>query len=207
MRGLFVTFEGVEGSGKSTQAQIFARWLKENGKQVLFLREPGSTKIGEKIREILLFSGPEEILPLTELLLFLASRAQLVREKILPALEKGITVVLDRYSDSTLAYQGYGENIPLSKIEMMNEFVTSGLLPDITFLLDLEVEKIFEKLSPKDRIERKGLEFHKRVRRGYHQLAEKSKGRICLLKVKDEPSTTQEEIRKIFQERFPSYFK
>jgi len=202
MRGLFVTFEGIEGSGKSTQAELFIQWLEEKGKKVLFLREPGSTSIGEKIREILLSVDYKNFYPATELLLFLAARAQLVKEKILPFLEQGVIVILDRYSDSTFAYQGYGENIPLELIKNIDFFATSGVIPDITFLLDVEIEEGLTKAGFKDRIEKKGLEFHKKVQSGYYQLAEASKGRMHIIKVKKDSLKTQKEIRKIFQKKF-----
>jgi len=202
MRGVFVTFEGIEGSGKSTQAELFIQWLEEKGREVLFLREPGSTSIGERIREILLSIDYKNFYPAAELLLFLAARAQLVREKVLPVLEQGVIVILDRYSDSTFAYQGYGENIPLELIRDMNSFATSNLTPDITFLLDIEIEEGLTRAGFKDRIEKKGLEFHKKVQDGYHQLAEASKGRIHIIKAQKNTLETQKEIRDIFQKKF-----
>ncbi len=202
MRGVFVTFEGIEGSGKSTQAELFIQWLEEKGREVLFLREPGSTSIGERIREILLSIDYKNFYPAAELLLFLAARAQLVREKVLPVLEQGVIVILDRYSDSTFAYQGYGENIPLELIRDMNSFAASNLNPDITFLLDIEIEEGLTRAGFKDRIEKKGLEFHKKVQDGYHQLAEASKGRIHIIKAQKNTLETQKEIRDIFQKKF-----
>jgi len=202
MRGLFVTFEGIEGSGKSTQAELFIQWLEEKGRKALFLREPGSTSIGERIREILLSIDYKNFYPATELLLFLAARAQLVREKVLPVLEQGAIVILDRYSDSTFAYQGYGEDIPLELIENMDSFATSSLTPDITFLLDIGIKEGLTKAGFKDRIEKKGLEFHKKVQDGYYQLAEISKERIHIIKVQKDPLETQKEIREIFQKKF-----
>ncbi|MDP8216921.1 MAG: dTMP kinase [Candidatus Kaelpia imicola] len=202
MRGVFVTFEGIEGSGKSTQASLFIDWCQEKGRKVIFLREPGSTSIGEKIREVLLSLDYENFYSQTELLLFLSARAQMVREKISPALEKGVIVILDRYSDSTFAYQGYGEGIPLELIDKMNSFATSNLMPDITFLLDIEIEEGLKRAGFKDRIEKKGLEFHRKVRDGYYQLTENSDGRIRIIKVKKDFSETQKEIREIFQKKF-----
>jgi dTMP kinase len=202
VKGIFLTFEGVEGSGKSTQAKLFVEWLKENGKEVLFLREPGSTNIGEEIRKILLSKENKGLSPETELFLFLASRAQLVREKIIPALKEGKVVVLDRYIDSTLAYQGYGDELPIELIEEMNKFATAGLLPDLTFLLDLDIDEGLKKAGMKDRIEEKGIQFHRKVREGYHKLAEKFPERIKLIQVEEDPQKTQQKIRQIFLQRF-----
>lgn len=202
MKGIFLTFEGVEGSGKSTQAKLFVEWLKENGKEVLFLREPGSTNIGEEIRKILLSKENKGLSPESELFLFLASRAQLVREKIIPALKEGKVVVLDRYIDSTLAYQGYGGELPIELIGEMNKFATAGLLPDLTFLLDLDIDEGLKKAGMKDRIEEKGIQFHRRVREGYHKLAEKFPERIKLIQVEEDPQRTQQKIRQIFLRRF-----
>ncbi|MDP8253508.1 MAG: dTMP kinase [Candidatus Kaelpia aquatica] len=202
MKGTFVTFEGIEGSGKSTQAGLFINWCQENGKKVLFLREPGSTSIGEKIREVLLSLDYKNFYPQTELLLFLSARAQMVREKIRPALEEGVIVILDRYLDSTFAYQGYGEDIPLDLIDKMNSFATSNLMPDITFLLDIEIGEGLKRAGFKDRIEKKGLKFHSKVRDGYNRLVESSNGRMHVVKVKEDSLETQKEIREIFQKKF-----
>ncbi|MDP8233647.1 MAG: dTMP kinase [Candidatus Saelkia tenebricola] len=202
MRGVFVTFEGIEGSGKSTQAELFIQWLKKRKREILFLREPGSTSIGEEIRGILLSLEHKNFCPTAEFLLFLSARAQLVREKIIPALEKGIIVILDRYSDSTLAYQGYGEGISLELIKKLNYFATSGLNPDITFLLDIEIEDGLKKAGLKDRIEKKGLEFHKKVQNGYYQLAASFNERMYVIKVQEDILETQKEIQCVFQEKF-----
>jgi len=203
MSGIFVTFEGIEGSGKSTQANLFIEWLKSKGRDVLFLREPGSTKLGEKIRDALLFSASDEISDSAELLLFLAARAQVVTEKIKPALDKGITVVLDRYSDSTFAYQGYAGGIPINTIEEMNSFATFGIVPDITFVLDVDIEEGLNRAGCEDRIENKGLEFHRKVRDGYYKLVADDPTRMFIVKVQDSLQDTQNEIRKIFSSGSP----
>jgi dTMP kinase len=205
MRGIFVTFEGIEGSGKSTQAELFIRWLKEKGKEVLSLREPGSTKLGEKVRDILLFSEPDQISDSAELLLFLAARAQIVEEKIKPALDNGSIVVLDRYSDSTFAYQGYAGVIAVETIREINAFATAGISPDITFILDIDIEEGLKRAGCKDRIENKGLEFHGKVKAGYHKLAQDNPDRIFIVKVHSDHKDTQSEIQDMFSSKFPFY--
>lgn len=203
MQGLFITLEGIEGSGKSTQAKLLADWLVERGKEVVLLREPGSTRIGEKIREILLNKNYKEMTPLTELFLFLASRAQLVEEKIRPALERGICVILDRYTDSTLVYQGIAHGIDTSIIQQLNTIATGGLQPDITFLLDMDIQEGLNKSGFKDRIEEKGFDFHRRVREGYLKLAQKHPERIFTVKVESDPQQTHKRIVEIFCQKFP----
>jgi len=202
MSGIFVTFEGIEGSGKSTQANLFIEWLKDKGRDALFLREPGSTKLGEKIRDALLFSDSSEVSDSAELLLFLAARAQIVEEKVKPALDKDRIVVLDRYSDSTFAYQGYAGIIPVATIREMNYFATSGLTPDITFILDVDIEEGLKRAGCKDRIENKGLDFHSKVRDGYYRLAQDNSNRIFIVKVQDSLQGTQSEIRRLFSSKF-----
>lgn len=187
---LFITFEGPEGSGKTTQMQLLADYLKERGYSVLTTREPGGTSIGEQIREVLLSPENREMSSLTEVLLYSASRAQHVEQVIRPHLEDGYIVLCDRYADSTLAYQGYGHNLDLATVRTITEFATNGLKPDLTFYLDLPVEvglrrrlglregqslsearvqlPLFEKW---DRFDTKELEFHRRVRVGYQELA------------------------------------
>ncbi len=204
MRGAFITFEGIEGSGKSTQADLFIKWLKDRDKKVLSLREPGSTRLGEKIRDALLFSDLDEVSDTAELLLFLAARAQIVEEKIKPALDNGIIVVLDRYSDSTFAYQGYAGTIPVETIREMDSFATKGIMPDITFVLDVDIKEGLKRAGCKDRIENKGLDFHSKVRDGYYKLAQNNKNRIFIIKVQDDPQDTQDEIRRLFSIKFPA---
>ena len=202
MQGIFITLEGIEGSGKSTQAKLLADWLQKRGQDVILLREPGSTRIGEKIREVLLNKNFKEMTPLTELFLFLASRAQLVDEKIRPALEKGVFVILDRYTDSTLVYQGFAHGLDITTIQQLNTIATGGLEPDITFLLDMDIHEGLNKSGFKDRIEEKGLDFHLRVREGYFKLAEQYPQRIFVVKVKPDPQDTHSEIVEIFCNKF-----
>ncbi|CUS78998.1 dTMP kinase [Candidatus Kryptonium thompsonii] len=172
---MFITFEGVDLCGKTTQAEILVQRLKNSGFDVVFLREPGGTKISELIRNILLDSQNKEMDPITELFLFSASRAQLVREIVIPSLNSGKIVVCDRFYDSTLAYQGYGRGIEIEKIKIVNELASGGLVPDLTFLIDIPVDEIYKRKKEKygdfDRMERSGIEFYERVRKGYLEIA------------------------------------
>jgi len=185
MAGLFVTFEGMEGCGKSTQAKMLKRKLEKEGHRVVLTREPGGTKVGERIREVLLDTRLRSMEPLTELFLYLASRAQHVQELIRPALADGAIVISDRFADASLAYQGAGRGIDISLVAKLNEAATLGLEPDYTVLLDLPVELGLKRMSARvggkrkqDRIEKEQFQFHVRVREGYLTLARKSRGRI-----------------------------
>lgn len=170
--GLFIVFEGVEGSGKSTQSKALKRRLDEAGHLVKWLREPGGTKTGEYVRDWLI-NGPK-ITHLTELFLFSAARNSLVETVIKPALESGEIVVCDRYIYSTLAYQGYARGLDMKTIQTVNDIATGGLQPDIVVLLDLPPEKGFERKrggDPNDRFEQEQQAFHEKVRLGYLDLA------------------------------------
>ncbi len=175
---LFISFEGPEGSGKTTQAQLLYHYLRERGLRVLLTREPGGTFIGDQIRRVLLSPDNAEMQPEAEILLFSASRAQLVRQVIRPALQQGIVVICDRFADSTLAYQGYGHGLDLEALGAITRFATGGLWPDLTFYLDLEAEEgLRRKLTAGqgraewNRLDQKELAFHQRVRKGYLALA------------------------------------
>jgi dTMP kinase len=179
--GLFITFEGGEGSGKSTQAELLARSLEAAGRRVLRLREPGGTPLGEELRQLLLHRRAD-ISPLGELLLFLAARAELVRAIIRPALAEGSIVICDRFSDSTLAYQGYGRGIGLDQVRRINESATGGLKPDLTVLLDLPVETgRARKQRDEDAFQGEDDAFHERVRQGYLALAREEPDRWLVL--------------------------
>ncbi len=171
MRGLFVTFEGTEGSGKSTQIRALAEFLREQGYSVVLTREPGGTPIGDQVRRILLDHANDEMHPRTEVLLFLASRAQHVEELIRPALKAGKVVLCDRYADSTLAYQGYARGEDVSELRRLIDYATGGLWPDLTFWLDLPVDEGLARLERKNRLDSEALTFHRRVREGYKRLA------------------------------------
>lgn len=178
--GFFISVEGIEGSGKTTLADNIYKKLKEKGFPVLLTREPGGTGVGDKIREVLLHSK-EKIDPLTELFLFLASRREHVKEKILPALREGKIVICDRFTDSTLAYQGFGRGINLDFIRRLNKVVTENIKPDITLLIDLSVEEGMKRVKDKDRIEKEETEFHEKVRKGFLSIAKRSGKRIFLI--------------------------
>ncbi|MEN3043957.1 MAG: dTMP kinase [Candidatus Hydrothermales bacterium] len=177
--GFFITIEGIEGSGKTTLAESLFAELKNRGFPVFLTWEPGGTETGEKIRKILLHS--KELSHWTELLLFLASRKEHVEKKILPALREGKIVISDRFDDSTVAYQCFGRGLNLRIVKRINKIVTSGLKPNLTFLLDIEPELSLKRLKRRDRIEREDLDFHKRVRQGYLTIAGRSKKRIIVI--------------------------
>ena len=180
-KAYFITFEGTEGSGKSTQIRIAAAYLRRKGCKVLLLREPGGTRVSEAIREVLLTKRHGAMTRETELLLYLAARAQIVREKILPALKAGKVVICDRYEDSTLAYQGFGRKIPLAVIERMSRFVRGALRPGLVFLLDIPPLAGMKRGGRRDRMERQSLRFHEQVRRGFLALARKDRRRYVIL--------------------------
>lgn len=184
MKGKFITFEGSEGSGKSTQIELIRRYLQKKKRKVLFLREPGATAIGEEIRRILLDVGSSGMSDACETLLYMAARAQLVRERIIPALRQGAVVLCDRFLDSTLAYQGYGSGVDIGWIRKLGRFATGDLAPDLTFFFDIDAKEGLGRIHrPKDRIERRSILYHSRVRRGYQALARREPGRIKLIKV------------------------
>lgn len=176
---MFITFEGLDFSGKSTQVKLLVERLSRENHTVVALRDPGGTGIGEKIRTILLDKNLNGMADFTELFLFSASRAQLVQEVIKPALEGGMIVVLDRFYDSTTAYQGWGRGLPLDAINVINKSAAGGLVPDLTFFIDIpvsEVEKRMHQLKSRaDRMESSGREFYDRARQGYLQLAKEEK--------------------------------
>lgn len=181
MTGVFISLEGIEGTGKSTQTRLLAEDLGRLGHDVVRTLEPGGTPIGLKIRELLLSLESEGMTPLTELLLYNASRAQHLGEVILPALKRGAVVVTDRFSDSTLAYQGYGRGIDLALIDSLDRAATGGLRPDLTILLDIEVETGLmrnRKVNKRDRLELEDVRFHERVREGFLRIAEKEPRRV-----------------------------
>ena len=186
-RGKFITLEGPEGSGKSTHARLLVAQLQAGGHAVITTREPGGTSVGEAVRQLLQHdAGGEGMAAKAELFLFMASRAQLVRQIIVPALADGVCVVCDRFADSTTAYQGYARGCDVEKILALNDLATGGLAPDLTILLDVDVKAGFERLRhrnlrhgvEKDRIEREALCFHERVRSGYLELARRWPQRI-----------------------------
>jgi dTMP kinase len=201
---MFITFEGIDKSGKTTQSTILIDRLKEKGLDVLFLREPGGTRISEMIRDILLDSNNSEMFPQTEYLLYSASRAQLVNQVIRPALEQKKAVICDRFYDSSSAYQGFGRGIGLSVIEFINNFA-AGIRPDITFFIDVDLEESKHRLNKqnieKDRLESAGDEFFNKVRSGFFEVAEKESDRFFILNGKLPKVELSGEIWKIVENK------
>lgn len=183
-RGLFITFEGIDGSGKTTQIRKLRQMLESAGIPFEVIREPGGTMIGEKIRSILLDKVNTNMSPETELLLYEAARAQIVSECILPALSAGRTVICDRFYDSTVAYQGYARGLSLEAIDLVNKIATGGLEPDVTFLMDMSVQEAARRLGGRkkdsDRLESEGLSFMEKVRVGYLALSKNNARMIYL---------------------------
>ena len=178
----FITFEGIDGCGKSTQAKLLLEYMNKSGVETILVREPGGTNISESIREILLHSSSGQMGDRTESLLMTASRAQLTQEVIIPNMEQGKFVIADRYSDSTLAYQGGGRNLDIEWLNELNNYATFTLLPDITFFVDIQPEEALRRLdNNKDRIEGIGIEFQTRVRKTYHELAERFNDRYVIV--------------------------
>jgi dTMP kinase len=198
----FLSFEGIEGSGKSTQTKLLADYLSDQGHKVINTVEPGGTDIGIKIRKLLLAPG-NHMDPLTELLLYYSSRAQLVREVIYPAILEDTVVVTDRFTDSTVAYQGYARGIDPAIIDSLNEIVVPDLKPYFTFLLDLDVEEGLRRnrnAKKEDRFELETIEFHNRVRNGFFQIAKAEPERIRIIDASRSTEDISKEIVQIMEE-------
>ncbi|MFZ0532251.1 MAG: dTMP kinase [Anaerolineales bacterium] len=201
---MFITLEGPEGSGKTSQLPKLAEYLRQRGFDVLTTREPGGTSISEQIRTVLHNLENKEMNPRTEILLFQASRAQLVEQVIRPHLGKGGIVLSDRYADSTLAYQGYGHQIDIEILRVLVTFATGGLKPDLTILLDVDVETGLQRKELKgewNRLDAYDLDFHKRVRRGYFNLVQAEPERWEVIDASQSPVKVQEELRRVVGER------
>lgn len=207
-KGLFITFEGPDGSGKTTQIKRLANFLQQEQIPFIITREPGGTRISDLIRGILLNPEHQEMKNETEVLLYAASRAQHIHEKVIPALEEGKIVLCDRFVDASIAYQGYGLGIDIETIEQINRFATSQLEPDRTYLFDLAPEegrkrmllRLGEQVTNLDRIEQKTLEYHKRVREGFHALGEKHKQRMTVVDGAQTIDAISEQIKQDFCE-------
>jgi dTMP kinase len=206
MKGLFITFEGIEGSGKSTQIVMLANYLKSHGNRVVLTREPGGTPIGDQIRKILLDPANKVLDPAAELLLYAASRAQHLSGVIMPALADGSIVLCDRFSDATLAYQGYGRGLDRKMIQELDRIVTAGMRPDLTLLLDIDPAAGLARargrnssrgLDAEARFENEETAFHERVRQGYLALADREPERIRVVDASAAPDRMEMEIRKI----------
>lgn len=207
--GSFITFEGPEGSGKTTQIRLLAAWLRAQGREVVTTREPGGTRIGDGIRALLLDPIHAEMRPETEILLFSAARAQLVGQVIRPHLAQGGIVLCDRFADSTLAYQGYGRQLELGTLRQITAFATGHLTPDLTICLDLPVEEGLRRKRGGDqaewnRMEQEQVAFHERVRHGFLALAAAEPARWLVLDATQSLEGIQEEIRKRVAEHLTS---
>ncbi|UCH59900.1 MAG: dTMP kinase [Anaerolineales bacterium] len=201
---MFITFEGTEGSGKTSQLHPTADFLRQQGRDVLTLREPGGTSIGEQIRKVLFNLENTEMHPRTEILLFQASRAQLVEDIITPHLRKGGVVLCDRYADSTLAYQGFGYQLDLEPLRALIAFATHALKPDLTLLFDLDVEVGMRRRASGgewNRLDAYDLAFYQRVREGYHQLAREEPARWVIINAEQPPGQVQEAVCKAIVKR------
>ena len=199
MTGLFITFEGIDGCGKSTQLNLLAEYLKSKNLEVIITREPGAVGLGEKIREILLnYDG--EVSSNCEAFLFLADRAQHVDMLIKPAIDSGKIVLCDRHTDSTIAYQGYGRGVDLNQIKTLNEIATSGLKPDLTFVFDVDVKTALSRVGKtQDRMESSGLEFFEKTRRGYLEIAKQESERVKVINSNDSIENIFEQVKNEMQ--------
>lgn len=208
MQGLFLTFEGIDGSGKSTQIELLGKWLEATGYSVLYTREPGGSHLGARIRNLLLDPHLEDAPSLqSEIFLFMADRNHHVERIIRPALEEGRIVISDRYTDSTLVYQGYGRGYDLETLKQLNRIATGGLLPRLTFVLDLDPETARLRRQKAggedDRMEREVEDFHRRLQRGYLELAQAEPERFVLLSGAHSTDRIQQEIRLAVEQRLP----
>ena len=202
---MFITLEGPEGSGKSCQIPELAEFVRQQGYEVLTTREPGGTAIGDQVRQVIMNLKNTEMNPRTEILLFCAARAQIVDEVILPALNRGVVVISDRYGDSTLAYQGYGHRMDLDILRQILNFATGGLKPDLTLLLDVDVEEGLRRRRCSggewNRLDAYEVEFHKRVRAGYHELAKAEPDRWESINANLNVEMVQSNIRKVIERK------
>ena len=196
---MFITLEGPEGSGKSMQIRDLAEYVRSLGYEVLTTREPGGSSIGDQIRQVIMSMDNTMMHPNTEILLFCAARAQIVSEVIRPNLEKGVVVISDRYGDSTLAYQGYGHGLDLKVLQQILKFATGGLQPDLTLLLDVDVEEGLKRRracgGEWNRLDAQQVAFHQRVREGYHKMVSQDAARWVVVDAAQEPQKVQADLR------------
>lgn len=198
MRGKFITLEGIEGSGKTTQLEFVAEYIKKAGKGLVCTREPGGTLVSEKIRDILLDPQLPGMHSDTELMLMFAARVEHINQVIEPALSEGMWVVCDRFYDATYAYQGYGRDISLQRIDELKAFSIGSLIPDKTFLLDVSLDISMQRVTErgnKDRFENEKIEFYTKVREGYLEIAKQNSARVCLVNAEQSLENVQAEIQ------------
>jgi dTMP kinase len=196
-RGLFITFEGIDGSGKSTQLELLAKALEAAGRKVVITRNPGGTAFGLELRQILLHH-PGQVFPISELLLFISDRAQHMDEVVFPSLQQGKIVLCDRHMDSTVAYQGYGRGLSLETIQELNRIAIQGKQPDLTLLFDGDPQVLAQRVTRRgraDRMEGEALDFHTRVREGYLALAGQDPERIRVFNALQPPDALHETVR------------
>ena len=208
---MFITLEGPEGSGKSSQLPLLADWLRQQDYQVFTTREPGGTFIGDQIRAVLGNLENTAMQPRTEILLFLAARAQLVEEVMRPLLEKGTIIICDRYADSTLAYQGYGHGVDLGTLKKLLDFATGGLYPDLTLYLDIDVQAGLERRKKSggewNRLDAYALAFHRRVRQGYLSMANADPERWIKIDASGPFKEVQQAMQKALADKLPLFVK
>jgi len=202
-KGYFITFEGADGCGKTTQSELVQKYLQEKGYEVIWTREPGSKGLGQKIRELLLhYDG--DVAPTCEAFLFLADRAQNIEHNIKPAVTQGKIIICDRHTDSTIAYQGYGRGKNIEQLQYLNNLATESMKPDITFVYDVSTEIAQTRVgSEKDRMESAGIEFHKKVRQGYLEIAKKEPNRVKVINANNSIEQVFEDTKKILDELIP----
>jgi dTMP kinase len=202
---MLITFEGLDGSGKTTQIQRLISWLRTQGQNVVAVREPGGTRIGDMVREILHDRAHTAMDARTELLLYCASRAQLIAEQIEPHLREGHVVLCDRYADSTLAYQGYGRGLDMDFLRALLRFATHGIAPDLTIYFDVDPEHGLERRRASgtalNRIDAETLDFHRRVRAGYHQLISENPGRWVVVDASQSQDAIAAQVREAVEKR------
>ncbi|MBW4526093.1 MAG: dTMP kinase [Phormidium tanganyikae FI6-MK23] len=211
MDGKLIVFEGIEGCGKTTQLERSRQWLRTiQSADVISTREPGGTQLGASIRQLLLHSDDEPIHDRTELLLYAADRAQHVEHFLRPHLERGALILCDRYTDSTIAYQGYGRGLNFQLIDQLNQVATGGLQSDLTIWLDIDVEIGFERMKQRgkrDRIEQASLDFHRRVQMGFTKLAEENRDRIVRIDGSGSELTVAEQVKAALSQAFTRWGK
>lgn len=199
-KGLFITFEGTDGCGKTTQIKLLTEYLQYRGYEVVLTREPGCAGLGQKIRDLLLnYDG--EVSPICESFLFLADRAQNVDVIVKKNVDLGRIVISDRHTDSSIAYQGYGRGLDVERIDMLNKIATSGLKPDLTFIFDIDIDTSMERIGKeKDRMEASGNDFFERVRQGYLKIAQKEPNRIKVINAVDSIENIHSQVVNLFVE-------